>query len=119
MADMREVSPWNTELPHFADGFFQVVVGDMFLMTQRIQHDDLTPPDLILFRLLDAIGVRDIRKIAKPEPQHRHFQMPYLDGLNGNIPDHKRLSVDPVETDLRDAGVFQIGKSIRKFTYYG
>src|SRR5258708_5828199 len=91
----------------------------MFFMPQGVQYDLFAAPDLFLFFLVDTIGIGNIGELPKAEAQHGHFEMPDLDRLYMDITYDKGVFIDPVQTDIRDTGVFHVGKSIREFPYNG
>lgn len=117
MADMRIPGPGNTDPANFFYCLSQREMGDMFFMAEGIEHDLLAAPDLFPFTFIDAVGIRDIGKVPKPKAQHRHFHMPDLNRLNGDVSDGKRVFVDIIELQVGDTGIFHIRKSIREFSY--
>ena len=117
MADMRIPGPGNTDLANFFYCLSQREMRDMFIMTEGIEHDLLAALDLFPFTFVDAVGIRDIGKVPKPKTQHRHFHMPDLNRLNGDVADGKRVFVNVIELEIGNTGIFHIRKSIREFSY--
>lgn len=114
---MSEPGFWDVDLAHFFYCLFQRKMGKMFFVAKSIENDLFTAHDFFFFAIVDAIGIRDIGEIAKTKTQHRHFHMPDLDGLDGDIPDGERVLINLIEPQVGNAGVLHIGEGIGKFPY--
>src|SRR5882757_10224574 len=117
MTDMREPGLRNTQLPDLLDGLGQRKMGKVFFMPEGVEYHLLAAPDLLAFTLFDAVGIRDIREVAKAETEDRHLHMPDQDGDDRNVADGKRVFIDPDKPQVGDPGVLHIRKGIREFPY--
>ena len=117
MADMGKPGLGDAELLYFGDGFLQGKMGNMFFLPQCVEDDLFAAPDLLLFAVVDPVGIGDIGKIAEAEAQDGHIHVPYLDWDNGDISNDKGVFIDAVEPEVGDTGIFYVGEGIREFSY--
>ena len=65
VADMGEPGLRDAEFLYFRDGFEEGKMREMFFMPQGIEDDLPAAADLLLFGIVDPVGVGDIGKIPK------------------------------------------------------
>ena len=112
VADMGKPGLGDPQVLNFRYRFGQRIMGQVFFMSQGIEHDLAAAFNFLFFTVVDAVGVGYIGKIAEAKTQHRHFHVPYLDGDDGDIADGEGVFIDPVQPEVRDTGIFDICKGV-------